>query len=312
MSSHRESDRAVLAVAGVVACATLLTVTVVGAGEVEAASATPTATVLRLPGATCTGDLSRFVPPLGGMTRPRAALPSDAQAACLVRSQRREHRPSNAKSKVKPPYASLRSFRTGFVRSSGGDERARRFANRVTGRKTTGTTDEIIQWAAYKWGIDPNILRAVGVSESSWYQAHYLRSQPVKWYGFGDFERRPCTSRFPASRTYVYPDGTRADRGRCPQSFGFVQWKFTAWPGSFPHSIDSLPFNLDAFGARMRTWYEGYSYCGARARGDMWHALDSHYSGDCNRRGRVAGRDTRYVSGVKSHLARRPWRSASF
>jgi autotransporter family porin len=40
---------------------------------------------------------------------------------------------------------------------------------RITGN-FTGTTDEIIQWGAYKWGIDPDIVRAVAVKESYWNQ----------------------------------------------------------------------------------------------------------------------------------------------
>ena len=35
----------------------------------------------------------------------------------------------------------------------------------------SGTTDEIIQWAACKWGIDENIARAQVIKESYWYQS---------------------------------------------------------------------------------------------------------------------------------------------
>ena len=41
--------------------------------------------------------------------------------------------------------------------------------HRVTGH-FTGTTDEIIQWAACKWGLSDNLLRAIAVRESGWYQ----------------------------------------------------------------------------------------------------------------------------------------------
>ena len=34
----------------------------------------------------------------------------------------------------------------------------------------TGRTDEIIRWAACKWGLDENLLRAVAVKESHWHQ----------------------------------------------------------------------------------------------------------------------------------------------
>jgi hypothetical protein len=34
-----------------------------------------------------------------------------------------------------------------------------------------GTTDEILQWAACKWGMDQNIAKAEAIAESSWYQS---------------------------------------------------------------------------------------------------------------------------------------------
>ena len=37
----------------------------------------------------------------------------------------------------------------------------------VTGRYR-GTTDEILQWAARKWGFDPDLFRAVATVESYW------------------------------------------------------------------------------------------------------------------------------------------------
>jgi autotransporter family porin len=37
--------------------------------------------------------------------------------------------------------------------------------DRVTGN-FTGTTDEIIQWAAHKWGIDEDVVRSVATAES--------------------------------------------------------------------------------------------------------------------------------------------------
>lgn len=39
----------------------------------------------------------------------------------------------------------------------------------VTGHYT-GTTDEILQWGAHKWGFDPDLVRANAMGESSWHQ----------------------------------------------------------------------------------------------------------------------------------------------
>jgi hypothetical protein len=38
-------------------------------------------------------------------------------------------------------------------------------------RDFRGTTDEIIRWAAWKWGFDEDLVRAVAVKESFWKQA---------------------------------------------------------------------------------------------------------------------------------------------
>ena len=46
---------------------------------------------------------------------------------------------------------------------------------RVTGAHV-GTTDENIQWAACKWGISDNVLRAIAVRESTWTQYDTYRS----------------------------------------------------------------------------------------------------------------------------------------
>lgn len=35
----------------------------------------------------------------------------------------------------------------------------------------SGTTDEILEWAACKWGMDQNIAKAEAMAESSWYQS---------------------------------------------------------------------------------------------------------------------------------------------
>ena len=61
------------------------------------------------------------------------------------------------------------------------------YARFVNGR-FRGTTDEIIQWAAYKWGFDPRLLRAAAVVESWWHQS----AVGDKGDSFGLFQvRRP-------------------------------------------------------------------------------------------------------------------------
>jgi hypothetical protein len=49
------------------------------------------------------------------------------------------------------------------------DARGRAALGAVTGH-FTGTTDEILQWGAYKWGFDPDLVRANAIDESFWRQ----------------------------------------------------------------------------------------------------------------------------------------------
>ena len=64
----------------------------------------------------------------------------------------------------------------------------------------TGTTDEIFQWAACKWGLADNLLRAIAVRESTWYQdATSTSGACVPNWGCGD----------------LVPEPTRATRRYC-------------------------------------------------------------------------------------------------
>ena len=87
-----------------------------------------------------------------------AALPSGAQCAALVRPAaeiRPENNAANA-NRGSRANANTRTDWSGF--------------NRVDG-DFTGTTDQIIQWAACKWGIDEDVVRAQVIKESYWYQS---------------------------------------------------------------------------------------------------------------------------------------------
>lgn len=83
---------------------------------------------------------------------------SDAAAAARVR-RRPEVRPENrAANRRVPTDAELRHFHA---------HSRHEYHDRVTGR-FRGTTNEIIQWAAHKHGLDANLLRAIAAVESWW------------------------------------------------------------------------------------------------------------------------------------------------
>ena len=155
-------------------------------------------------------------------------------ATRVVRSTFEPRRANRSANQRMPTRVELKRFR----RAS----RGQGVAGRVTGR-FSGTTAEIIEWAAHKWDIDPELLKAQAVAESSW------RQDKV------------------------------GDGGR---SFGVMQIKRTIWRGSYPLSRLSTAFNVDlaaaivcqAYNGRA-TWYrpEGYR------RGDLEGSIGAYYSG---------------------------------
>lgn len=142
-------------------------------------------------------------------------------------------------------------------------------AARVSGAYT-GTTHEIVQWTACKWGIDERIVRAQTYAESSWRQTNR-----------GDFgtDRDRC----PPGQG----PGVDGRPGECPESWGIMQVRYPYYRGAFPAAISSTSFNADAAYAVWRACYEGYEYWladfaepGYRyGPGDEWGCLGRWYSG---------------------------------
>lgn len=227
-----------------------------------------------------------------------AALPSEGECAAHVRRSTWEPRPENrtANSTV-PGLFSL----DGYTIDQGYDARSQPYVARVSGN-FTGTTDEIIQWAACKWGFNDNVARAVAVAESTWYQGLVdAGGKPVKDSGFGDYTTDPAA----CQPGYSVP---------CPQSFGVMQVKATSERGTFPWSRDSTAFNLDYTLMTWRLCYEGFTswlrkYPGGTTpytAGDAWGCVGFWYSGDWYG---SSGGAPRYIDTVKGHLGTKPWLS---
>ena len=168
-----------------------------------------------------------------------ASLPSGAQCAARVRDAA-EIRPENAAANANRggrQYANSRTDWAGF--------------NRVDG-DFAGTTDEIIQWAACKWGIDEDIVRAQIIKESYWYMS------------------------------------TVGDGG---DSFGVGQVRRSAHGSAFQfpqvNAQNSTAYNLDYTYASWRACYEGvYGWLnqtsernGTYGPGDVWGCLGVWFSG---------------------------------
>ena len=143
----------------------------------------------------------------------------------------------------------------------------------------TGTTDEIIQWAAWKWGFDEDLFRAVAARESWWRQSF-----------IGDSGMSPGLFQI------------KQNRSKRPTAYRLVR--------------DSTAFNADAYGAIIRYYYDGKATwlndpcCRtgrAYRRGDLWGSIGAHFSGRWYDSGAQ-----RYIAKVKDYLGHGLWTQPDF
>jgi hypothetical protein len=207
-------------------------------------------------------------------------LHSDAFCAARVRN-RREIRPMNR------PY-----------NRAGAQPRVRAWPwRRVTGN-FTGSTDEIIQWAACKWGFNVRALRAQAAKESYWTQTNLGDwttdgSRCAPFHGIG-VDGRP---------------------GECPESVGMMQVRAPYVPRRIAiGSLRSTAYNLDVYLAVWRTcWRGGEPWLNQVERGreyragDEWGCIGRWFSGRWYTRPSLD-----YIAAVKDYFRRRIWRTASF
>lgn len=218
---------------------------------------------------------------------PGADLPSDATCAALVRPAAEQRAGNSGANATVPPPGSVTLAPLGP--QNGYDARTQSLEDRVTG-DFVGTTDEIIQWAACKWGFDENLVRAIAVTESYWNQDT-----------LGDYTSDPA--RCPGG--LVPP---------CARSFGLHQVTWSSDPqGTYPWSQWSTAFNLDASLLVHRICYEGYmqwlqdiGYASYGA-GDLWGCVGQWYSGNWH----DPGSET-YIAKVLGYLVSQPWIQDSF
>jgi autotransporter family porin len=171
---------------------------------------------------------------------------------------------------------------------------------RVTGN-FVGTTDEIIQWAACKWGIDEDVVRAQAAMETYWIQGNA-----------GDFTSDASTC-VPGHRRL----GSDGRTGQCPQSIGIMQVRFPYHTTAFASDNDaavSTAYNLDYAYAVWRNcfdgndqWFDEFNPRRPYRAGDLWGCVGAWYSGRWYDPGAV-----RYVRHVQAYVARRIWATSGF
>lgn len=225
---------------------------------------------------------------------PGASLPSGGQCAAWVRS-----RPLPERKAVNRPFNQVTGHRVGSGLFDPGatDPRANsRIAARIDG-DFTGTTQEILRWAACKWGIDEDLVYAQAAVESWWRQTTQS--------DLGSDASACAPGHGPGA------DGTP---GQCPQSFGILQNRYPFERSTWPGIARSTGMNADTAYGIWRACFEGYEHWlndVDRGRqygaGDALGCMGRWFAG----RWHTAAGD-QYVAKVQDYLARRIWETPDF
>jgi hypothetical protein len=162
----------------------------------------------------------------------------------------------------------------------------------------TGTTADILRWAACKWGISQNVVFAQA-AVASWWQQDTL----------GDW----------GTDAHACPPGHKlgADGipGQCPQSFGVLQDRYYPYErSSWPSIANSTAMSTDTAYAIWRSCYDGYEpwlntvpHGQPYHRGDLWGCVGRWFAG----RWYTASAD-HYIGQVKLYLHQRIWLDKDF
>lgn len=231
------------------------------------------------------------------MLPPGSGLPSDAECAAQIAHFPWEPRPDNHAANFRVPTRQQIASLEEWDPSIGLSKESSTLGRRVTGN-FTGTTAQILQWAACKWGIDPDLVRAQALQESNWDQSmrgdwtsDHTRCPPGTWTGTG-----------------------------CYQSYGIMQMKYSSMPSAWPMSRDATAFNADFTYGWIRNCYEGRTtflhehyehpplpgYPSYHA-GDIWGCVGFWYSGNWYDQLAVD-----YIHKVKAHYEKLEWLQISF
>ncbi|HYK31728.1 MAG TPA: hypothetical protein VEV63_07185 [Streptosporangiaceae bacterium] len=171
---------------------------------------------------------------------------------------------------------------------------ARKLARRINGN-FTGTTIDILRWAACKWGINQDIVFAQAAVESWWQQGTL---------GGWTTNRADCP---PGNKP-----GQDGKPGQCPITYGILQ--NTYGHGGWPAIARSTAMNADAAYAIWRACYDGYEAwlntmprSGRYHQGDVWGCLGAWFSGQwLNPPARG------YITQVKDYLHEKIWLKPNF
>ena len=244
--------------------------------------------VVAVVGVTATAACVPPAPPSGGGSQmfptlpPGSALPSDQECRSRVRAA-----PENRTVNTTPNHT------TGHPTAP---EPGFALAGRVTGN-FTGTTDEILQWVACKWGIAEDVVRAQVAKESWWHQDN-----------LGDWTT-DGTACAPG-----HPIGADGRAGQCPESVGLMQDRTPFMRQWINDALASSAYNVDIAYAIWRNCYEGnetWLNTVDRGRdyaaGDAWGCIGRWFSGRW-----YTQPANEYIAAVQDYLNHRVWTTSDF
>ena len=221
-----------------------------------------------------------------------ATLPSESQCASWVLSHSsKELQPANQTANHTTPTSSeLSSFHSDptFI----GDLPTSDFA-RIDGN-FQGTTDQIIRWAACKWGLDENAMRAEAWEETDTPVHAWAQAQVGDWT---------------TAQADCHAGAWNGWNGSgCWKSYGIFQVQPLTW-NVWPEVHTSTAFNADFRSGYLRACMNGHirglggSYPGSSATSErFWGCMGEWYSGAWNDGGALY-----YISLVQKWVKSEPW-----
>jgi hypothetical protein len=241
--------------------------------------------------------LTSWVPATNGFYTPL----SDAAAAADVTAEP-ENRPANtAANDYTPTAAQLQAFHTATDPQGQTGAQLNPYDQFVTGHYA-GTTDEIIQWAAWKWGIPADWLRAEYVKESRWTQSALGDLATVTPAVYDEY---PPQARVPGTDEVYTSMGITGEKWIPDSDIGI---------GTEPLRWESTAFNIDYQAATLRFYYDNPD--GLRSAwgdstysaGNAWASLGGWFEPyPWLNAGQLS-----YIADVQADLADRAWAQPGF
>jgi hypothetical protein len=175
-----------------------------------------------------------------------------------------------------------------------------------------GTTDMIMRWAACKWGIDEDVVRAQAHSETwSWKQTStgdrrttYSHCVNDNFKSLWNYQCSTCCYQsWSIFQTKVYYNW---------QTWPMMHWS-TPFAADYRFADQRACMNGDLAGYFAgRPSYNGHTYAGDIAGGNLntilWGCVGFHYSGNWYDGSSTSGA-IRYINYVKDEYWKKPWKT---